>query len=810
MPRLAAQPLKQDRASPSQEVRRAISPNLRVAFAAASFSVAIASAHAADGPTLTGEQIYRSKCASCHGSRGEGTAEHFPRALVGDRTVASLSRLIAKTMPEDAPGECVGADADKVAAFIYDAFYSKAAQARNKFKPPRIEPARLTVRQYKNAVTDLLASFGSPAQPDNQHGLAADYTARSGRRRGGDNRTGPLKRLDPEVQFDFGNGSPIPEQNVLKDLSTKWQRAPVLWVPLATFRGFSLEFRVNWQGALLAPDTGEYEFVVRTENATRLYVNDKARPLIDALVKSGNDIEYRGSIYLLGGRVYPIRLEMSRTKEKSASITLLWKRPRRTLEVIPRRALSPVSFPECFVLTTPFPPDDRSVGYERGSSISRAWDTATTDAAIEVASHVATRLKQLSGATDDAKDREAKLREFCQRFAERAFRRPLTGEQKAFFIDRQFTQAHDPDLAVKRVALLLLKSPRFLYHELGSGNPDSYEVASRLSFGLWDSIPDQPLLDAAAKGELATRDNVMRQAERMVLDRRAQSKLCDFFWQWFKVESVPEIVKDAKLFSQFDEAVASDLRTSLELFLDDVIGSDAADFRQLLQAEHVYLNGRLAKFYGAALAANAPFEKVALDPGQRAGVLTHPYLMARFAYTGTTSPIHRGVFVTRSLLGRVLRPPPEAVAPLAPDLHPDLTTRQRVTVQTKPAACQTCHGLINPLGFPLEHFDTAGRYRKEEKGRPIDATGLYETRAGETVKFDGARDLAAFLAASEETHRAFVEQLFHYLVKQPVPAFGSHEGSDLRSFFATHGFNIRKLMVEIMATTALTPRGTKL
>ena len=125
--------------------------------------------------------------------------------------------------------------------------------------------------------------------------------------------------------------------------------------------------------------------------------------------------------------------------------------------------------------------------------------------------------------------------------------------------------------------------------------------------------------------------------------------------------------------------------------------------------------------------------------------------MASFAYTATSSPIHRGVFIARSVLGRVLRPPPEAVAPLAPDLHPDLTTRQRVALQTQPESCQSCHGMINPLGFTLEHFDALGRYRKEEKGKPIDATGSYETRSGEPVKFSGVRDLAAFLAASERS-----------------------------------------------------------
>jgi hypothetical protein len=317
------------------------------------------------------------------------------------------------------------------------------------------------------------------------------------------------------------------------------------------------------------------------------------------------------------------------------------------------------------------------------------------------------------------------------------------------------------------------------------------------------------LLDAAAAGQLTTREQVARQAERMVRDLRVRSKLREYFLQWLKVDQAPDIVKDPKLFPQFTEAVASDLRTSLDLFLEDVIGSEASDFRELLRADYVYLNGRLAQLYGADLSPDTPFQKVYLEPRERAGVLSHPYLMASFAYTATSSPIHRGVFISRSVLGRVLRPPPEAVAPLAPDLHPDLTTRQRVMFQTKPESCQSCHGMINPLGFTLENFDAIGRYRNEEKRRPIDAAGSYETRAGELVKFDGVRDVAAFLAGSEEAHTAFVQQLFHYLVKHPVRAFGYQELPDLRRFFAAHDFNIRKLMVEIMATSTLTPRAVK-
>ena len=151
-----------------------------------------------------------------------------------------------------------------------------------------------------------------------------------------------------------------------------------------------------------------------------------------------------------------------------------------------------------------------------------------------------------------------------------------------------------------------------------------------------------------------------------------------------------------------------------------MVWSPASDFRQLLLADYLYLNGRLARFYGGNLPADSSFQKVSLDPEARAGVLSHPYLMATFAYTSTSSPIHRGVFLARNVLGQMLRPPPEAFTPLPAELHPSLTTRERVALQTQPQACQSCHSMINPLGFTLEHFDAVGRYQAKEKDKPID------------------------------------------------------------------------------------------
>jgi hypothetical protein len=151
----------------------------------------------------------------------------------------------------------------------------------------------------------------------------------------------------------------------------------------------------------------------------------------------------------------------------------------------------------------------------------------------------------------------------------------------------------------------------------------------------------------------------------------------------------------------------------------------------------------------------------------------------------------------------MIRPPKEAFTPLAPDLHPTLTTRERVSLQTKALACASCHGIMNPVGFALENFDAVGRFRETEKDKPIDASGSYDTRAGTTAKFTGAKELAQFLADSPEVSAAFVERLFHHLVKQPVRAYGATRPESLQKWFSESGFDIRKLVVEVAVTAAL-------
>ncbi len=745
-------------------------------------------AAAVSSPAAPGQAVYRKQCAACHGGAGEGSRA-YQKPLIGDKSVNELSRYIGANMP---PGKkkCPPADAAKVAAYIHEAFYSPVAQARN--RPPRVELSRLTVRQYRNAVADLIGSFRGGPTLTAERGLRADYY-KTRRFRGNERVT---QKVDPQIDFDWGKNVPFGD------------------------RFDPHQFSIRWDGSVIAPETGEYEFIVQTGHAARLWVNDLRTPLVDAWVKSGNDTEYRSNLFLVGGRAYPIRLEFSKANQGvddtpklkdrpvgPARLSLKWRCPKAEPEAIPQRALSTVTLPEAYIAATAFPPDDRSLGYERGSSVSKAWSDATTEAAIDAAGYVARRLTQFIGADEASAERATKARAFCVQFATRAFGRPLTPELESLFVERQLAGAPDLETGVKRTILLVLKSPRFLFREARTAQPDAYDTAARLSFGLWDSIPDAELLRAAGAGELSSREQVLKQADRMLGDLRARSKVRDFFLQWLKVDHHPDLAKDAKAYPGFDSAVANDLRTSLELTLDDVVWSEKSDFRELLLTSKVYLNGRLAKLYGVNLPENAPFQAVSLEESERAGILSHPYILSSFAYLDATSPIHRGVLIARNLLGRVLQPPPIAVSPIAPSLHPGLTTRERVNLQTKPAACSRCHDMINPLGYALERFDAIGRLREQDNGKPVDTRGSYETRSGKVVRFQGARELATFLTQSEEAQAAFVEKFFQYLVKQPIRAYGPEALPQLQKALASDGFSIRRQILESIAVNALSRQG---
>jgi mono/diheme cytochrome c family protein len=736
-----------------------------------------------------GEAIYAEHCASCHGKQGEGNPDEVDEPLHGERSLASLSRYIDRKMPEDKPEILNAEESQRVAEYIYGAFYSAEARAKNT-PAPKPAFARLTNRQFRESVADLLGSFGQATQPGEGRGLKAQYFDSDGMNK---KARKAFEREDRELAFDFGEGPPA--EGMKAD-----------------------QYSIAWDGSLLAPATGWYEFKLVTPNGARLYLNGdqqegdgnfrddsgaKRQPaLIDAWVSSGAEVrESKARVFLLGGRSYPLRLDYFKYQDKRGMVRLEWKAPRGEWEVIRAPYLSPSRAVRVAVVSSDFPADDASEGYERGTGISKDWHEATTTAAIEMANQVLSRLNFLSRAKDDDPERPAKLKNFIATFAERAFRRPLTDEMRQLYVEKPFAGDVAPEQAVKRAVILILKSPRFLYPELGK-EKDDYTVASRLALGAWDSLPDQALLDAAKNGQLRTTEQVKAQAQRMIADPRAKAKANEFFQRWLKLDADGDLRKDDKEYPGFDAALVADLRRSLELFVEQAVWSEKSDYRELIQADYLLFNERLAKFYGVPLPEGGGLQPVKFDPAQRAGVLTHPYLLARLAHPDSTSPIHRGVFVTRNVLGGILKPPPEAIAFESHKFDPKMTMREKVAEMTRNANCMTCHETINPLGFTLENFDAVGRYRTTEGERPIDPEADYHTLEGETLRLKGPRDLANHAVESAGARRGFIRQLLQYELKQNPAVFGHDAVAKLDAAFTASGNNVRNLLVEINALAA--------
>ncbi len=735
----------------------------------------------------SGEVVYRQDCMGCHGPVGEGVAGKSDEPLVGEKSIASLAKYIAREMPEDDPGTLSMADATASAEYIHQAFYSAEARARN--HPPRIELAHLTVRQYRESIADLLGSLRGAVTTTESGGLAAVYRERPERDPKMPDRNRPevtfKKQVDPVIDFDFGDKAPE--------------------------RGtYAAQFSINWTGSVLAPDTGEYEFRVTSPNGVRLYVNppeggNEKNALIDLWVSSGMSRSAHASVFLLGGRSYPIKIEFFKYKDKTAGLKLEWRPPGGDWTVVPRSHLSPAWSSHVNVVSVPLPPDDGSIGYERGSSVSREWTEAVAKGALQVSAMVGPGVFGLAGTKADAPDRAEKLKAFSLRFAQLAYRRPLTDEQKA---DLAAIYAGDvaPEVAAKRAFIFTLSNPAFLYP--GIGPQDDYAVASRLALALWDSVPDAPLLKAAAAGQLKTEAQVRQQAQRMMKDPRAKAKLRDFLHDRLHVEEGAENAKDQKEYPGFDQGVVMDLRTSLDLFAENIVWSEKSDYRQLLLGDTILMNQRLAKFYGQQVAPGDGFQPVKMDADQRAGVLTHPYLLATFSYTKSTSPIHRGVFVTRNILGRMLKPPPMAIAFMDDKFDPSFTMREKVTELTSKPACMSCHVTINPLGFSFERFDAVGRVRATDNRKPVDPVSDYVAADGSVLKLTGARDVGLHAAESEAGQAGFVRNLFHSLVKQPPAAYSPELVGQLTDKFRADGFHVRNLAVEVAVVAALRPTVT--
>jgi hypothetical protein len=335
----------------------------------------------------------------------------------------------------------------------------------------------------------------------------------------------------------------------------------------------------------------------------------------------------------------------------------------------------------------------------------------------------------------NAGDEDAAARKILTALMRRAYRRPVTAEDlQGPFALYQKTRAEEGfEAGIEMALAAVLVSPQFLFRvepdppSVAPNTPyrvSDLELASRLSFFLWSSIPDDELLDVAVAGKLHEPATFERQVRRMLADQRSRALVTNFASQWLHVGNLASITPDMRLFPDFDDNLRQAMREETEMFVDSVLREDRTAL-DLLNANYTFVNERLAKHYGIPHVYGTRMRRVALDPEtHRGGLLRQASILTVTSYATRTSPVLRGKWVLDNVLG-VPPPPPLPDVPALKDNTVDgnLTVRKRLAEHRSNAVCASCHNLMDPAGLSLEKFDAIGRRRNVEEGSPIDVAG---------------------------------------------------------------------------------------
>jgi len=336
---------------------------------------------------------------------------------------------------------------------------------------------------------------------------------------------------------------------------------------------------------------------------------------------------------------------------------------------------------------------------------------------------------------DGPQDEEACAKEILAALVRRAYRRPITDEDLArpleFF--RQGRADGDFDAGIELALASVLVNPQFLFRierdPAGVDSGNVYQIsdvalASRLSFFLWNSIPDDPLLLLAEREELHRPDVLKQQVQRMLADEKSQALIGNFAGQWLRLRNLDSVHPNQRLFPDFDENLRRAMREETERFFASIVREDRSAL-DLLRADYTCLNERLARHYGIPHVIGSRFRRVQLeDDSHRGGLLRQGGLLTVTSYATRTSPVLRGKWILENLHGTPPPPPPENVPALEDNtVSAELPVRERLAQHRADASCAVCHDLIDPVGLSLENFDAIGRWREMEAGRTVDASG---------------------------------------------------------------------------------------
>jgi hypothetical protein len=469
-----------------------------------------------------------------------------------------------------------------------------------------------------------------------------------------------------------------------------------------------------------------------------------------------------------------------------------------------------------------FPAENTLLGFSNNADAHRASLLLTEEhlAAAEAlaAASVARGIDALLPC--EAGDRsEACVSRFVSEFGYRAFRRPLRPEESEPLIGlfRETSPVFGFDKALELLVVSFLQAPQLLYRTESLASPpgesdeatsaaltagaaialDSYQVASRLSYFLWNTMPDAELFQLADAGQLIDAETLRAQAERMLDDERARSTVSDFYQQWLgasRFSGLSRQLPDTTSESVYNASWAD----SLERFVQHTFWDEGGNLQALLSSTSVFADENLQALYGFSNAASPG----RFEDSDRAGILTQPGLMSLLAHPDQSAPVQRGKFVREQLLCQLLPPPPPDVDTTPPDPDVNATTRERFRQHSSDPRCGGCHRLLDTVGFGLEGFDQFGRFRTDEYGIPVDTSGNVVDSGDPNLDgtFNGAVELAGKLAVSPQVEACLATQWFRYGMGRAEQNADLCSLERVKTDFAEAGGDFRELLV-LLATT---------
>jgi len=474
------------------------------------------------------------------------------------------------------------------------------------------------------------------------------------------------------------------------------------------------------------------------------------------------------------------------------------------------------------VVTTPLDPDGAMAGYKVGQGAGDATVAAYYAAAIEAAAAAdLTKLVPCDAAAITATPADC-AGKFIDAVGPKAYRRPVDAESRAALLALYTTVSAQFgfEAGVRSLLEQLLQSPYFLYHleleeqALGAGAVAvaGFSMASRLSYLIWGSMPDDAAFTKAAAGELTTPEQIEGEARRLLADQRAHTGLYNFYEQWMHADRLPP-VKGGKYKDAYNDAMRASIMASFNAQVDASLWSPNG-VAMLLNATQAFVNEQTAPLFGVTGITGNNLQVANINPAERIGILAHPAVMGALATEDGTHPIKRGVFVWDQLLCQELPNPPPNI-PVFPGVPPNSSVRTAFETFTSDPGCQGCHRRINPVGFLFENYDSLGAYTKtDDNGQAVVASG---TIVGASLQ-DGSDDAAINLATptavdlaknmsnSASVAHCLVTQLYRYTVKRPETSGDTASIDTLAGAYASTAQSMPDLLAGLATSAAFTNR----